>query len=439
MCEDGVCECTVWVCVCNHFHLCADTTPCVEANGCRLATPFLYVSLPFVLLPSRHISAAFTAPHPSLFLFLCPILSFYYLHHFDTPHHHHRCGLHEELIFIFHFPFFQNPAQLTALLLPSPPLRPLLPFIPLALPYSCCFGLVKWLLSDPVILFLCHPQSCTALSACCLFCLLLAVSFPCTCTQTTLMSLTGACQGVFVGRTVSSLRFLFFQVQQSATVLAYHSHLLTKKQNKKRFVVLNRTRSLTRVNSRRLPSLEFTLLFNYSSIPLWVLSYNQHYFFSLFFLSNFDSCRSGHPRWLRQTDTKRRFDMMMVRVIVLFQSFGEKGAPVCAQSPAAIAQAKICIEAEMGEVLYNNLTDSRQISYVVSASEETVPLSFQFQWHGTWVACNDCKCIGVNERVVEMCVLDCMTFKCFEGILFLFKILCKTLGFDEACSQKEHF
>lgn len=85
MCEDGVCECTVWVCVCNHFHLCADTTPCVEANGCRLATPFLYVSLPFVLLPSRHISAAFTAPHPSLFLFLCPILSFYYLHHFDTP------------------------------------------------------------------------------------------------------------------------------------------------------------------------------------------------------------------------------------------------------------------------------------------------------------------------------------------------------------------
>lgn len=101
--------------------------------------------------------------------------------------------------------------------------------------------------------------------------------------------------------------------------------------------------------------------------------------FSFFFLSNFDSCRSGHPHWLRQTDTKRRFDMMMVRVIVLFQSFGEKGEPVCAQSPAAIAQAKICIEAEMGEVLYNNLTDSRQISYVVSASEETVPLSFQFQ------------------------------------------------------------
>lgn len=98
-----------------------------------------------------------------------------------------------------------------------------------------------------------------------------------------------------------------------------------------------------------------------------------------FFLSNFDSCRSGHPRWLRQTDTKRRFDMMMARVIVLFQSFGEKGEPVCAQSPAAIVQAKICIEAEMGEVLYNNLTDSRQISYVVSASEETVPLSFQFQ------------------------------------------------------------
>lgn len=71
--------------------------------------------------------------------------------------------------------------------------------------------------------------------------------------------------------------------------------------------------------------------------------------------------------------------MMMVRVIVLFQSFGEKGEPVCAQSPAAIAQAKICIEAEMGEVLYNNLTDSRQINYVVSASEETVPLSFQFR------------------------------------------------------------
>lgn len=130
---------------------------------------------------------------------------------------------------------------------------------------------------------------------------------------------------------------------------------------------------------------------------------------------------------------------MMARVIVLFQSFGEKGEPVCAQSPAAIVQAKICIEAEMGEVLYNNLTDSRQISYVVSVSEETVPLSFQFQWHDTWVACNDCKCIGVNERVLEMCVLDCMTFKCFEGILFLFEILCKTLGFDEACSQKEHF
>lgn len=85
MCEDGVCVCTVWVRVCNHFHLCADTTPCAEANGCRLATPFLHVSLPFVLLPSRHISAALTSPHPSLFLFSCPRLSFYYLHHFDTP------------------------------------------------------------------------------------------------------------------------------------------------------------------------------------------------------------------------------------------------------------------------------------------------------------------------------------------------------------------
>lgn len=227
---------------------------------------------------SFYIASPFTFPFLVSNPFILLFTPFWY-----PPHHHHRCGLHEELIFIFHFPFFQNPAQLTALLLPSPPLRPLLPFIPLALPYSCCFGLVKWLLSDPVILFLCHPLSCTALSACCLFCLLLAVSFPCTCTQTTLMSLTGACQGVFVGRAVSSLQFLSFQVQQSATVLAYHSHLLTKKQNKKRFVVLNRTRSLTRVNSRRLPSLEFTLLFNYSSIPLWVLSYNQHYFLFPFF------------------------------------------------------------------------------------------------------------------------------------------------------------
>lgn len=86
VCVRMVCVCVycMSVCVCNHFHLCADTTPCVEANGCRLATPFLHVSLPFVLLPSRHISAAFTSPHPSLFLFLCPILSFYYLHHFDT-------------------------------------------------------------------------------------------------------------------------------------------------------------------------------------------------------------------------------------------------------------------------------------------------------------------------------------------------------------------
>ncbi len=49
------------------------------------------------------------------------------------------------------------------------------------------------------------------------------------------------------------------------------------------------------------------------------------YYFS--FLRNFDSCRSGHPCWARQTDTEKDFDVMMARVIVLFQSFGERELP----------------------------------------------------------------------------------------------------------------
>lgn len=159
-----------------------------------------------------------------------------------------------------------------------------------------------------------------------------------------------------------SAGFLSFHVQGGATVLAYRSHLST---NKKGFVVLDRTRSLPSVNSQLF---YFTWNSPYVSAAPLVLSACLEESFQLyyFFCGNFDSCRSGHPRWVRQTDTERHFDMMTARVIVLFQSLGERGSCsvcvcVCAESSCQ-CMAKICSEAEMGEALYNNLTEACQIN-----------------------------------------------------------------------------
>lgn len=65
---------------------------------------------------------------------------------------------------------------------------------------------------------------------------------------------------------------------------------------------------------------------------------------------------------MRQTCSENGFDMMMAGVIVLFQSFGEREF-LCVQSPVTIA--KICTEAEKGEVLHDHLTGTYQINYVV--------------------------------------------------------------------------
>lgn len=115
-----------------------------------------------------------------------------------------------------------------------------------------------------------------------------------------------------------SAGFLSFQVQEGATVLAYRSHLSAKK---KKVCCSKPDKERPKFPAFYFPGihLSFQLLLSSSCDS------RSLYYFS--FLWNFDSCRSGHPCRARQTDTEKGFDTMMARVIVLFQSFGERELP----------------------------------------------------------------------------------------------------------------